>query len=168
MQLLVIRHAIAEDRETFAATGEDDARRPLTKRGERKMKDVVAGLRRIVPTIDVLGASSLLRAQQTAEIVARAYGDLPVHTVAALAPESEPKSLVRWLRQHSNDNVVAVVGHEPHLGKLVTWLMTGQLESRVALRKGGACLLDLPARVDDGGATLQWLLTPSQLRRMGR
>jgi phosphohistidine phosphatase len=142
MQLLVIRHAIAEDRETFAATGEDDARRPLTKRGERKMKDVVAGLRRIVPTIDVLGASSLLRAQQTAEIVARAYGDLPVHTVAALAPESEPKSLVRWLRQHSNDNVVAVVGHEPHL--------------------------DLPARVDDGGATLQWLLTPSQLRRMGR
>ena len=168
MQLLVIRHAIAKERETFAATDEDDSRRPLTKRGERKMKDVAAGLRRVVGTIDALGASSLVRAQQTAEIVAEAYGGLPVHTVEALSPDSEPRALVRWLRQQCSANVVAIVGHEPHLGILVTWLMTERLASRVALRKGGACLLELSARAAAGGATLQWALTPSQLRRIGR
>jgi hypothetical protein len=51
---------------------------------------------------------------------------------------------------------------------LVTWCMTGQVESRVALRKGGACLLEFSARPAAGGATLQWALTPSQLRRIGR
>lgn len=168
MQLLVIRHAIAEERETFAATGEDDSRRPLTKRGERKMKDVAAGLRRVVGTLDALGASTLLRAQQTAEIVAGAYGDLPVHAVEALSPESDPRALVGWLRHHGSADVVAIVGHEPHLGMLVTWLMTGRLASRVALRKGGACLLECSVRAAAGGATLQWALTPSQLRRIGR
>ena len=168
MQLLVIRHAIAEERETFAATGEDDSRRPITTRGERKMKDVVAGLRRVVGTLDALGASPLLRAQQTAKIIAEAYGDLPIHTVEALAPDSEPRALVNWLRQHGSANVVAIVGHEPHLGMLVTWLMTGRLASRVALRKGGACLLECSVRAAAGDATLQWALTPSQLRRIGR
>jgi phosphohistidine phosphatase len=168
MQLLVIRHAIAEERETFAATGEDDSRRPLTARGEGKMKEAVAGLRRIVGTIDVLGASSLLRAQQTAEIVAQAYGDLPIRTVEALSPQSAPKALVPWLRQHTSANVVAIVGHEPHLGMLVTWLMAERLYARVALRKGGACFLDISPSESAGGATLQWLLTPSQLRRIGR
>jgi phosphohistidine phosphatase len=168
MQLLVIRHAIAKDREVFAETGEDDALRPLTKRGAERMKEGAAGLRRVVPTIDVLAASSLVRAQQTAEIVAEAYGGLPVVTVEALSPESEPPALLRWLRQQRTANLVAVVGHEPHLGTLVTWLLTGQAMSRVALRKGGACLLDFAARPKEGDATLQWALTPSQLRRIGR
>jgi phosphohistidine phosphatase len=168
MQLLIIRHAIAENRDTFAETGEDDSRRPLTKQGERKMKDVVAGLRRLVATLDALGASSLLRAQQTADIVAQAYGGLTVHTVKALSPGSDPSALVRWIQQQGSAEVVAIVGHEPHLGMLVTWLLTGMAESRVALRKGGACLVEFSARATSGGATLQWALTPSQLRRIGQ
>jgi phosphohistidine phosphatase len=168
MQLLVIRHAIAEDRDAFAATGEDDAHRPLTKRGEGKMKEVVAGLRRVVGTLDTLAASSLVRAQQTAGIVAEGYGDMPVETVEELSPESEPRALLGWLRRRGPADVVAIVGHEPHLGILVTWLMTRRASSSVALRKGGACLLEFSAHAAAGGATLQWALTPSQLRRIGR
>ena len=99
MQLLVIRHGIAEEAETFAATGLNDSQRPLTKSGKRKMKEVAAGLREIVETVDVIGASPLLRAQQTAEIVAKAYGDVPVLTVQALSPGSEPSDLVEWVGQ---------------------------------------------------------------------
>jgi phosphohistidine phosphatase len=62
--------------------------------------------------------------------------------------------------------VVAVVGHEPHLGTLVTWLLTGVAEPRVPLRKGGACLVDFTRRPGRGGGTLRWSLTPSMLRRM--
>jgi phosphohistidine phosphatase len=168
MQLLVIRHGIADDRDEFAKTGEDDSRRPLTKRGERKMRDGAAGLVRLIDRLDVIGASPLVRAQQTAAIVADAYGDTPVHTVEALAPEGKPTALVRWLAQQRAAEAIAIVGHEPDLGELVTWLMTGHEESRIALRKGGACLLEFSARPAAGGAVLQWALTPAQLRRSGR
>ena len=164
MQLLVIRHGIAEDR----ATGQDDSGRRLTKEGKRKMKEVAAGLRELVDKVDVIGASPLVRAQQTAEIVAKAYDDLPVATVGALLPESDPPALVTWLLQHAAVSVVAIVGHEPHLGIAVTWLMAGLKASRVALTKGGACLLEFSDNVAGGSATLHWLLTASELRRIGR
>ena len=168
MQLLVIRHGIAEDSETFAATGKDDSRRPLTKAGKRKMKEVAVGLREIVETIDVICASPLVRAQQTAEIVAKAYDDVPVSTVEALSPGSDPSDLVAWLGKHASAGVVAIVGHEPHLGMLVTWFMTEARESRVEMSKGGAALLEFSSGVTTRNGTLQWLLTGSQLRRLGR
>lgn len=168
MQLLVIRHGIAEDAAEFAATGKDDSRRPLTKAGKRKMKESAAGLREIIETVDVIAASPLLRAQQTAEIVAGVYRDLPVSTVQALSPASALSGLADWLGEHASAKVVAIVGHEPHLGMLVTWFMTGAQDSRVAMSKGGAALLELPSRVTAGSGTMEWLLTGSQLRRIGR
>jgi phosphohistidine phosphatase len=168
MQLLVIRHGIAEDAEAFAATGKDDSRRPLTKAGKRKMKEVAAGLLEVVESLDVIAASPLVRAQQTAEIVAEAYGDLRVDTVQALSPGSDPADLVDWLGKHASAEVVAIVGHEPHLGILVTWFMTGASDSRVEMSKGGAALLDFSSRVTAGSGTLEWVLTGSQLRSIGR
>jgi phosphohistidine phosphatase len=163
MQLLVIRHAIAEQ----AAAGMDDSRRALTKAGKRKMKEGAAGLLEIVETLDVIGASPLVRAQETAEIVAKAYGDLTVSTVKALSPGSDPSDLLAWLEENDSADVVAIVGHEPHLGMLVTWLMIGARPSRVAMSKGGAALLEFSSRVISGSGTLEWLLTGSQLRRIG-
>lgn len=166
MQLLVIRHGIAEDREAFAATGKDDSLRPLTKAGKRKMKEAAAGLRELVDTIDVIGASQLVRAQQTAKIVGKAYDGVAVDTVDALSPENDVSDLLDWLGEHASAEVIAVVGHEPHLGMLVTWLMTAAAESRAAMSKGGAALLDLSSGVKAGKGTLEWLLTGSQLRRI--
>jgi phosphohistidine phosphatase len=166
MQLLVIRHAIAETREQFAPTGLDDSLRPLTKEGRKRMALVAKGLRRVVGEIDLLATSPFVRAAETAAIVAREYDDVTPTPVDALEPESKPTGFVSWLRQQEDAEVVAVVGHEPHLGTLVTWLLTGVAEPRVPLRKGGACLLDLAGRPAKGGATLRWSLTPALLRRL--
>jgi len=67
MQLLLIRHAIAEDRFEFARTGQSDYYRPLTERGRARMARGATGLRTLVPDIDVLATSPLTRAVQTAE-----------------------------------------------------------------------------------------------------
>jgi phosphohistidine phosphatase len=166
MELLVIRHAIAEDKDEFAKTGRPDTERPLTKRGRRVMAEVSEGLRREVKSIDVLAASPLVRAAQTAAIVAEEYGNLSVETVDALEPESAPPAFAKWLAARKRANVVAVVGHEPHLGMLVTWLMTGVSDSHVEIEKGGACLLDISGTPRAGCATLRWALTPRQLRRL--
>jgi phosphohistidine phosphatase len=164
MELLVIRHATAEDE----SPGVDDAHRELTKDGKKEMKRAAAGLKTLVDAIDVLAASPLVRAQQTAEIVAKAYGHLSVETVEELTPASDPRALADWLSRSASTNIVAVVGHEPHLGKLVTWLMTGAGNSRVEMKKAGAALLEFSSGVGEGGGTLQWLLTGSQLRHLGK
>ena len=165
MQLVVIRHAIAQEREPFASTGRDDSQRPLTDKGKAKMKDAASGLRELVPSIDVLAASPLARAQQTAAIVAAEYEGLRVATTSSLEPESALEDFVAWLRTQRGETV-AVVGHEPHLGTLVTWLMTGIEESRVPLKKGAAVLLKFPAAPSSGTGQLQWALTASQLGRL--
>lgn len=168
MELLIIRHAIAEDREQWAHSGRPDAERPLTGRGRRRMRRAARGLARMVPTVDVLATSPLVRAVETAELIAREYDDLEVETVAQLAPEYPVDDLLPWLRGQPADAVVAVVGHDPHLGFLVGWLLTGRHESFVELKKGSACLLAFDDPPGAGDATLRWSLTPGQLRALRR
>ena len=168
MQLLVIRHAIAEDRETFASSGRDDSQRPLTATGRDKMRRAVAGLRRAVPKIDLLAASPYVRAMQTAKVVAEAYEIAEIKTVDSLVPDAPLQGFLLWLERKAPARVVAAVGHEPHLGELVTWLMSGLPESRVEMKKGGAALLEFQGQPGAGVGVLQWLLTPGQLRDLGR
>src|SRR5204863_491173 len=86
MRLLVVRHAIAEDREAFARSHKDDAARPLTPDGRRKMERAALGLKELVPELELLAASPYKRALETAEIIAHAYGDQRVERVPELAP----------------------------------------------------------------------------------
>lgn len=168
MQLLIIRHAIAEDKVEFARTGRDDTERPLTREGKRQMRHVVKGMRRVVRSIDVLASSPLVRAEQTAAIVAEEYDEISIDTVPELSPESDPAAFARWLRTQSEAKVVAVVGHEPHLGMLTTWLMTGSRESHVTLEKGGACMLEIDEQPGTRSATLQWSLTPEVMKKLSK
>lgn len=167
MQLLVIRHAIAEEREDFALTGASDDERPLTSFGKRRMRRNADGLRRVAPPIDILASSALARAQQTAHIVAERFGIEAIDTIEALRPNAPVKTLGTWLARQPNDATVAIVGHEPHLGTIITWLLSGVEESHVTLRKGGCALLEFSLKPGAGRATLIWLLTPAQLRSLG-
>src|SRR3989442_4741615 len=97
MRLMVVRHAIAEDREVYARTHKDDPGRPLTSEGRRKMERVAMGLKELVPALDLLAASPFKRAVDTAEIIAAAYRDLRVERVAELAPGAAIEPGLRWL-----------------------------------------------------------------------
>jgi phosphohistidine phosphatase len=171
MNLLVIRHAIAEDKDAFAATGRSDDQRPLTEEGRTKMRRAAEGLRTIVPRIATLASSPLVRARETAEIVAPALRVSRVEIVEALRPERSYDAMLEWLRQRAAPNedesrTIAIVGHEPHLSGLVTWLMTAKTESRIELKKGAACLLRFGNAPAAGEGELRWALTPAQLRAL--
>ena len=169
VRLLVVRHAIAEDADAWAEGGKNDADRPLTKDGRRKMREAAAGLRREVPRIDVLASSSLVRAVETAEVIAEAYGDgVEVVRVGGLVPSKPVNAVLHWLQSQAKEATVCVVGHEPHLGVVISWLLTGLQESFVPMKKGAACLLEFERDVKPGRAKLLWLLKPSQLRDLGK
>ena len=166
MKLLVIRHAIAEDRRRFAGTGSDDGLRPLAARGRKRMRVAARGLKRVAPEIEFLATSPLTRAVETAEIVAAAYDGLKVVKVAQLTPDGALQPLLKWLCDRKHNGTVAVVGHEPQLGVFVSWMLSGLEDSFVQMKKGGACLLELKEQVRPGRARLLWSLAPAQLRAL--
>jgi phosphohistidine phosphatase len=168
MRLLLIRHAIAEERDDFARTGKDDRLRPLTDEGRKKMKQAARGLRTLVPAIDLLATSPLTRAAQTAAVVDSVYGGLNYVEIEELSPTpgtTTPERFLRWLRKQKVDTVAAV-GHDPGISQILGWLLTGTEHRLFAFRKGGACLLEFPDEPAGGTAVLAWALTPAQLRKL--
>src|ERR1043166_4606686 len=119
MRLLLIRHGKAVSRQRFAARGLDDAHRPLTKKGRRRLEDAMAGLRARVPTLGVIASSPLQRAVQTAEILSQAYPGSRIVQRRDLAPGASMQDLLRWLEQQSGAAPLAAVGHEPDLTQLM-------------------------------------------------
>lgn len=124
------------------------------------MRAVAAGLAGLAPRPALVVSSPLVRARQTADIAAKAFGGVRVIERAEFAPEAPPESGTAWLRRR-REKTVAIVGHEPHLSLLIAHLCAGD-EARpfTALKKGGACLLEWTGR----DATVVWLLQPAQLR----
>ena len=168
MDVLILRHAIAEDRLIFAASEANDDLRPLTGRGRRRMERGALGIRRLLPRIDTIGASPLVRAQETAAILARTYQNAAeLIELPTLAPGVDPGETSRWLGTQPPGAVIALVGHEPDLSSLLAWLTTGRTEPFTHLRKAGAALVHFDSEPEAGTGSLEWLLTAKQLRLLG-
>ncbi len=163
MDLLVIRHADAAPPEP----GQDDETRSLTAKGKRSMKAVARGLVTLVPEVDVVATSPLRRAVQTAKIVRSAFGNPSRKELEALAPTGSRDDVLAWLQDRSDPETVAIVGHEPHLGLLTSWLLASPLNHFMEFKKGGACLMTWPDHPTAGTAWLKWALTPGQLEKLG-
>jgi phosphohistidine phosphatase len=161
MQLLLIRHGKAEDRDDFAMSGQPDDLRPLTRKGEEEMRAIAAGLRTIVPHIGVLATSPLTRAVQTADAVAVRYPDATRETIDALVPDAPFGEFRDWLMQHVQAEVVAAVGHNPHISELATWL--DRNGETVDMKKGSALLLDCGDVPSPGRGELVWYRKPKAL-----
>jgi phosphohistidine phosphatase len=161
--LYVLRHAIAEE----AGPDGDDAARQLTSRGRARMRRAALGIQRLKLGVDVLLTSPLVRARQTAELVAPVFDGLQPRELDALAAGVDPADTVRALRPFVRHHGVMIVGHEPGLSGVVSLLLTGSSDTlRLTLKKGGLVALEMDALPPRGTATLHWILTPRQLRAM--
>src|SRR5206468_7939903 len=78
----------------------------------------------------------------------------------ALEPERTPAEVASALMPHRTRDSVALVGHEPLLGEVIAFLLTGSAGGgSFPLKKGGAASLALDGDIPSGSA-LRWLLTP--------
>jgi phosphohistidine phosphatase len=168
MELLIVRHGPAGDAEEKAAwkkSGRPDAERPLTKEGRLKTREAAAGLARVVEGFGLVATSPWTRAAQTAALVAKALG-AEIVECPALIPGRSPVDALAWLKTRREKRVV-LVGHDPHLSRLASWLMTGKNHAVLRLKKPQALLLELKIFAP-GGAELVWSLPPRQLRALAR
>lgn len=166
MDLLIIRHAPAEDRDQFALTGQADDLRPLTERGIERMQLAARGLMTLALPIERLIVSPLTRAQQTAEILAPALEIRKFDTEAILSPEATIDSVIDWLRKQPRVDGMALVGHEPNLGQLAETLIHGRSSGNMPLKKGSAMLIRFTDAIAAGQGQLIWFLPPGVLRAL--
>ncbi len=160
MNIYIVRHAIAVERGTDGY--EDDSQRPLTDTGRKKMKKIAKGLHRLGIELDVILTSPYVRARDTAKILADRFDRLDkIYFTDHLIPPGNFESLIFEIHEKYDVGNLALVGHEPMLSSLVSWLTTGGTEARVTMKKGGVAYLTSDTLYDDGRATLEWLLTPS-------
>ena len=166
VNLFLLRHGIAVERGD--PDFEDDSERPLTPKGRRQLRHVTAAMRKMDLRFDVILASPLLRAKQTAEIVAAVLKlERRLKISDALAPDGSAKVLLRQLNelQTAPENVL-LVGHEPYLSSLVSLLTTGRRNLAMDFKKGGLCKLEMKNPRLGQHVTLAWLLTPKQMKIM--
>jgi phosphohistidine phosphatase len=179
MQLVLIRHARAEERTLFKR----DRTRALTADGRRRMRKAARGLHALLPGLTQIATSPLLRARQTAEIVAAVYAGIDTVSLPALSPGAAPRAVLAWLRAQPADATFALVGHEPDLGLLAGWLLSGDRHGWrkcgkrrssfsakstgfVQFKKGAAALIEFADAPAAGKGALAWLLTATQLAEL--
>jgi phosphohistidine phosphatase len=158
MNLYFLRHGIAAER---PPDGSDSPERPLTDEGIARMQLAARGMRRLGVDVDTLLTSPLLRARQTASIVAERL-DVTPEVTELLAPGAPWRALLNELEQRGARRVM-LVGHEPDLSLTISALTGGGL---LQLKKGGMALVELPPDSESDGV-LHWLMTPKTLRILG-
>jgi len=165
MELYILRHGIATQRQTHHTRR--DALRPLTDRGVRKLHRVGRYLHVMEVTLDLTLTSPLVRARQTAEIIA---GDLACPTVeetSFLEPGGNLEKLCALMARRARAaRRVMLVGHEPALSTLCSVLLTGEDGLQMVMKKGGLCKLRVDRMTYGRCATLQWLISPGLLAGM--
>lgn len=155
MQLWLVRHAAAVDREEFTGP---DADRPLTGKGRRRFRDFCDYLADETETPEVVVTSPLVRAADTAAILARAAGlkKSSLVTTDLLAPGVDLTALLELVHEQSAERV-ALVGHEPDMSQMLIELIGG---GAFDFGKGFIAAVDFTSAPAIGAGRLRWLIGP--------
>ncbi len=157
MKLYILRHGEAVEHGDPCFTENE---RPLTPKGIQRTKQLAHALREREICFDKILSSPLVRARQTAEIVARGM-QKPVGLTDALTPAGNMKSLVEQISMiRPTPGSVVLVGHEPYLSGFISFLCLGNADLPIKLKKGALCRLEIEHLTCGKCATLEWLLQP--------
>ena len=128
MDLILWRHAEALELREL----QDDLARALTPKGERQALRMAEWLnQRLAHTTRIL-VSPALRCQQTAKALGKKF-----KTLDELAPDGHGEALLKAARWPDASEPVLVVGHQPTLGLVASYLLTGQPQAWT-IKKGAA------------------------------
>ena len=159
LKLFFLRHGQAGNRHEWKG---DDSQRPLTVEGKKRMEREAAGIRTLGLRLDLIVSSPLVRAYQTADIVARGQGEA-VRLVSddRVGPGFGPTHLAAIVGEHKRAQGVMLVGHEPDFSETISQVTGG---SRLVMKKGALACVELDDPTSRQGR-LVWLLPPKLLER---
>ncbi|MFP6665399.1 MAG: phosphohistidine phosphatase SixA [Deltaproteobacteria bacterium] len=159
----LVRHGIAED---CSSSGEDFDRE-LTRRGVTQMETVARGLATLGVEPRWILSSPYRRARQTADILCATLTHGGRKTWDELGCGVDEDTLAARLAKLSPDGDILLVGHEPDMGELLSWFLTGRADvfSTHFSKAAVACIRAgmLPPM---GRGRLEWFERASVLERL--
>lgn len=164
MKVVLMRHGHSVDRMDPHCPPERE--RPLTEKGVRRSRAAAAGLRSLDVRPDVILTSPLVRAAQTAVLVAQVLGCPDVRTTDTLAGGIRTRDVFELLALLESENVLCV-GHAPQLDLLLAAALPHDSPAVGPLKRTGAACVELDVVAPSGGQ-LAWVLAPKALRKLGR
>lgn len=147
MEIILWRHAQAED-------GEPDADRQLTPQGRKQAARMGAWLDRTLPSGCRILCSPTARTQQTAEALGRKFKVVP-----DLGPQAGRADVLQAAGWPDGRSPVLVIGHQPWLGRVASWLLTGA-EQEWSVRKSNAWWIAQRDRDEGNDIYLKAVLAP--------
>ena len=164
MDLLIVRHAIAFDRDRHR--WHEDAARPLSPAGIRRARKAAAGLKKLTKRPQRVLTSPLVRARQTAQILTEVAGWPAADEAPELSPGGPALAVLALLAQDRGP-LTAVVGHQPGLGYLLAaCLLGGGGSLPIEMKKNAVACVSFDGQPRAGHAALKWLATPRMLRAL--
>ena len=165
MNIHLLRHGIA------GPLGQEnqfrDEQRVLTEEGIAKMRQATQGLKRLRINFEVIAASPLFRARQTAEIVAEGlkFGQ-PLDEWAELVPEGSVEAVLRRLAGFRECKSILLLGYQPSIGCSTSYLVSGNAKVSLPFKKGALFCVQVNDPPPWTGELL-WSLPSRILRQIG-
>ncbi len=157
LKLYFLRHGQAGNRQDWHG---DDSARPLTGEGKKRMEREAAAIWKLGLPLEIIISSPLVRAFQTAEIVAKAKGSAArLVTDERLGPGFGPEHLAALVAKHHRARGLMLVGHEPDFSETISQVTGG---GRLTMKKGALACVEVEDRAPLKG-TLVWLIPPKML-----
>jgi phosphohistidine phosphatase len=162
--IYLVRHGLAAEQGPDYPNDDD---RPLTDEGIERLRAQALGMRELRVRLDRVLTSPLLRAAQTAEVLAAGVGcETPLVPVDALRPGGRYDALMAALGRLGDDRSVALVGHMPSMGAIAARLI-GAAEP-LPFKKGAVCCIEVDRLPPAQAGRLHWFLPPRALRALGQ
>jgi phosphohistidine phosphatase len=150
MPIYFVQHGLAVPEDV-------DPNRPLSADGRKEVECIAAHLQKVGVSVKKVCHSGKTRAKETAQILAAQIGDGNTHAVSGMNPNDNVIEFATGLKE---DHTM-YVGHLPHLGKLVSYLVAGDENAgAVKFVNGGVVCVER----DSTGYHIEWYLKPSQCK----
>ena len=160
MKLYLLRHGDAVE------SGTEDALRPLSALGEEQAHTVAAYLRASDNIPGYILTSPLTRALQMSVIIRDLLNVPGWAPTESLVPGSDQRQLLRELGT-LNAGSVLLVGHEPHLQGLASYLIRGDRLGNYPFRKSSLAGVEIGVPIEAGAGKLRWMVSVEQMKNAG-
>jgi phosphohistidine phosphatase len=162
MKCYFLRHGIAVEPEAWSGSDFD---RPLTRDGHSRMEREAKAFAELSLELDAIVTSPLLRAKQTAEIVAER---LDLHSKLVEEPRLgnglNLERLAAILSEHPEAGAIMLVGHEPSMSATIGCAIGG---AAIELKKAALAGVEFTDPESTRG-TLFSLIPPKVLVTLGK
>jgi phosphohistidine phosphatase len=151
MLLYLLRHAEAEPHCA------DDFSRRLTELGSKQARKIGCFMKEQCLRPDLILTSPVVRARETAEIVAKLLGKVEISEVPWAACGMSPERAAEELGAYGKFKSILLVGHEPDFSQLIANLLQLTGSPSIEVTKASLSCISLN-RIQSGSGTLQFLL----------